>query len=115
MGHRAAGRDVVVAVGHDAGGAVAAADVRGACAVYRTVIALRAAGAELKHRAALGGTGDAAGLGGDQRLLVDCQQDHSFQELGLNHRAGNRDNRLAGEDRGALRHGPDVAFELEIF
>ena len=45
--------------------------------------ALRPAGAELQHRAATGGTGDAVGLGGDQALVV-MHRDGLGQRLALN-------------------------------
>ena len=114
MGHRAARRDVMVAVRHDAGCAMASTNIGGASAVHRAVVALRAAGAKLQHRASLGSAGDAAGLGGDQRLMVDGEQDHGFHELRLNHGTGHGDKGFAGENRRTLRHGPYIAREFKF-
>ena len=114
MRHRAAGRDAVVAVGQNAGSTLTAADEGCARTVDRAVIALCTAGAELEHGAALRGAGDAVRLGGDQRLVVDGQQNHGLNELRLNHRACNGDERLAREYRRALGDSPDIAFELEV-
>ena len=46
--------------------------------------------------------------------MVDGQQNHGLNELRLNHRACNGDERLAREYRRALGDSPDVAFELEV-
>ncbi len=50
--HRAAGRNLVVTVGQNAGRALTAADVGSACAEDGAVIALCTAGAELEHSTA---------------------------------------------------------------
>ena len=112
--HGAARRDLVVAVGQHAGRALAAADVGCARAVDRTVVALCTARTELEHGPALGRTGDAAGLGSDQGLVVDGQKDHRLDKLRLHHRPGNRHDRLTREDGRALGHRPHVALELEM-
>ena len=111
--HRAGGRDAEVARRHDAGGGAAAADVGGARAEVGSVIALGAACAELHDRAAGSGADDAAGLGGNQALMVEGDEQQRFQQLALDGRALDRDNRLLREDRHALLNGPDVAVQLE--
>mgnify|MGYP002924727548 CR=1 FL=1 len=77
--------------------------------------ALRAARAELEHRASLCGAADAAGLRGNQALVVDLQQQVRLHKLRLNGRGAHRDERLTREHGRALRHGPDVAGEAEVF
>ena len=114
MRHRAARGDFIVAVSQHAGCTLAAADIGCARSVDRAVISLRTARAELEHCAALRRAGDAAGLGGDQRLVVDGEQHHGLHELRLDHRPGDSHQRLAGEHGRAFRHGPYVAFELEM-
>ena len=46
--------------------------------------------------------------------MVDAQQQIGLNELGFDGRGPDGDQRLLGEDHGALGHGPDVAGELEI-
>ena len=46
--------------------------------------------------------------------MVDAQQQVGLNELGLDGRGADGDQRLLGEDHGALGHGPDIAGELEI-
>ena len=113
--HRAAGVHAVYLVRDRAGGAGAAADVGSARAEDRTVRALCAAGAELEHRAPVRRAADAAGLRGDQALVVDLQQQIRLHELRLNGGCAHRDERLTREHGRALRHGPDVAGEAEVF
>ena len=57
---------------------------------------------------------DAAGLGGNQTLVVELQQQIGFQQLGLNGRSTDRKDRFPGENGRPLRHGPDVAGKFEI-
>ena len=113
MGHRAAGRNAVELVGQRAGRAFAAADVSGARAVDRRVDALRPAGAEFQNGAALRGPHDAVGLRRDEALVVERQQQKRLDELRLNGGRADGHDRLAREDRRALRHGPDIAREAE--
>ena len=47
--------------------------------------------------------------------MVDRQQHHGFDELGLHHRPPDGHDGLVGEDGGALRHRPNVAGEAEVF
>jgi len=93
---------------------VAAADVGSTGTQHSSIGTLGPAGAELQHRAALSGPDDAVGLGSDEALVVDAQQQVGFDELGLDGGSPDGDQRLLGEDHGALGHGPDIAGELEV-
>ena len=114
MGHRAAGGNAVELVGQRAGRPPAAADVGRTRAVDRRIHALCAARAKFQHRPALGRARDAVGLGGDQALVVERQQQERLDELRLNGRRADRHDRLAREDGRPLRHGPDIAGEAEV-
>ncbi len=50
---------------------------------------------------------------GDQRLQVDDVEQAALGELRLRQRRGDAQDRLVGEEHGALRHGVDVAGEPE--
>ena len=113
MGHRAAGRNAVELIGQRTGRALAAADVSGACAINRCIDALCPAGAEFQNRAALRGPHDTVGLRCDEALMVERQQQKRLDKLRLNGRRADGHDRLAREDRRALRHGPDIAREAE--
>ena len=114
MGHGAAGGNAVDLVRDGAGRTGDTADVGGTGADDGGIRPLRPAGAELQHRAATGGTGDAVGLGGDQALMVDGQQREGLDELGLDGLGPDDDHGLTGKHRGSLRHGVDVAGEMEV-
>ena len=114
MRHRSDSRYPVIAVGDGAGGGVAASDIRGARAKNGRIVALGAAGAELKDRAVLRRTADTVGFCRDKRLMIDGQQHHSLDELRLDHRAAHDDYRLVREHRRALLDRPYVALEFEI-
>ena len=114
MGHGASGVHAVQLVGDGAGGAVAAADIGCSGTQNGGIRSLGPAGAEFQHRPALGGTDHPVGLGGDEALMVDAQKQERLNQLGLDGRGPDRDDRLLGEDRRSLRHGPDVAGEAEI-
>ena len=75
--------------------------------------ALRAAGAELHHAAALGRAGDAVGLRGDQALVIDGQQREGLDELRLDGGRAHNDHRLLREHGRPLRHGVNIAGEAE--
>ena len=107
------GGGAVHLVGHGAGGAGAAGDIAGPGAQQSAVGPLGPAGAELGHWPALGGPDDAVGLGGDEGLVVEGQQDVGLDKLGLNGGGADGEDGLPGEDGGALGHGPDVAGEAE--
>ena len=115
MGHGAGSGDPVELVRQDAGGACAAADVGGTGTVHSAAGTLGPACAELQHPSALGSPDDAAGLGGDEALVVDGQQQEGLDELGLDGGSPDGDEGLIGEDRGAFGDGIDIAGELEVF
>ena len=76
--------------------------------------ALRAAGAELHHAAALGRADDAVGLGGDQALVIDGQQARRSRRAAPRW-PGARTVTIGsfGEHGRPLRHGVNVAGEAE--
>ena len=114
MSHGPAGGNAEQLVGNRAGRALAAADIRRPGAGDGAVRALGPAGAELQHRAALRRAADAVGLGGDEALVVHRQQREGLDQLGLNGRSPDRQDRLPGENRRALGNSPDIARKLEI-
>ena len=73
-----------------------------------------AAGAELHDRAACGRAHDAVCLGGNQALVVEGDEQQRFQQLALDGRAFDGDDRLLREDRHTFLNGPNVAVQLEI-
>ena len=114
VGHGPCGGNAVDLVGNGAGGTCAAADKGGPGSGHGAGDALGPAGTEFQHGAAVSRPADAVGLGGDQALVVKLQQQIGLQQLGLNGRGADSKDRFPGEDRRALRHGPDVAGKLEI-
>ena len=114
VGHGAGGGGAVPLVRHGAGGGGAAGDIAGPRPQQRAVRPLGPAGTELSHRPALGGPDNPVGLGGDQGLVVQGQQDEGLYKLGLDRRGPHGHNRLVGEDRGALGDRPDVAGEFKV-
>ena len=114
MGHGAQSGHAELPVRHHTGGTGSACNIGGASAQNGAVSALGPAGAKLHHSPTLGSANHAAGLGGDQALVVDGQQDHGLDELGLDDRAAHRDDGLAGEDDLAFGNGPHVTFKFEI-
>ena len=114
MGHGAPGGHAVELVGDGAGGAGAAADVSSPRPVDGAAGALGPAGAELQHGAAPGGPDDAVGLGGDEALVVDGQQQEGLQQLGLDGGGPDGEDGLVGEHRGSFGDGVDVAGEAEV-
>ena len=114
MRHRARGGNAVDLVGHGAGSARAAADERSPRAGDSARDALRAARAELEHGAALCRAADAARLRGDQALVVELKQHIGLQQLRLDSRGADGDDRLHREDGRALWYRPDIACEFEI-
>ena len=114
MGHSAAGRHAEQLVGNGAGRALAAADKGRPCAGDGSVGTLGPAGAEFQHHPALRGPDDAVGLGGDEALVIEDQQQEGLHQLGLNGRGPDGDYRLPGEDGRTLRNGPDIAGKPEI-
>ena len=114
VGHGASGGHAEDPVREGAGRALAPADVGGPGAGDGGVRPLGPAGAELQHRAALRRPDDAVCLGGDEALVVQAQQGEGLDELGLDGRGPDRQDRLPGEDGRPLGDGPDVAGELEM-
>ena len=114
MGHGAAGRDAEELVGNGAGRALTAADIGRPGAGDGTVGALGPAGTEFQHRSPLGRPDDAVGLGGNEALVVDGQQQEGLDQLGLNGLGPDGDHRLPGKDGRTLGDGPNVAGEFEI-
>ena len=113
VGHGAPGGGTIHLVGQGAGGAGAAGDIGRPGTQHSGVGALGPAGPELAHRAAVGGPDDAVGLGGDEGLVVEGEQQEGLDELGLNGGGADGEEGLPGEDGSALRHSPQVAREAE--
>jgi hypothetical protein len=78
-----------------------------------TKAARAAAEAEVHDSASGGGLDDARGLGGDERGEVDHGEQVRLDELRLGQRRGDLQDRLVGEDDGALGHRADLAGEAE--
>ena len=114
MSHGAAGLHAEMLVGYGAGSAVTAADIGCSCAQNGSIGALCPAGAEFQNGSAIRSTNHTVGLGGDQALVIDGQQQIGFDQLGLNGRSPDGDDGFLGEHGRTLRHGPDIAGELEI-
>ena len=75
---------------------------------------LRAAGTEFQHRPPFRGAADAAGLGGDQALVVKLKQHIGFQKLRLDGRRPHGDDRLSRENGGSFGNCPDITVETEV-
>ena len=114
VGHGAAGGHAVHLVRDGAGRTGTAADIGRPRTDNGRVGPLGTAGAELQHRAALGGPDDTVGLGGDQTLVVDGQQGERLDQLRLDGRCADHHQRLLGEHRRTLRNGVDIAGEAEV-
>ena len=65
------------------------------------------------HAAAVGRQHDPRGLAGDQRLEVDDRQQRRLDELRLDQRGRDAQERLVLEERRPLGHRPDVAREAQ--
>ena len=46
--------------------------------------------------------------------MVDCQQNHGFNELSLHNRAFNSDDRFTGENRSSLGNAVYIALKFKI-
>ena len=114
VGHGAAGRHTVHGVGEGAGSTGSTADVGRAGADDSAVRTLSAAGAKLQHGAALSSPDDAVGLGGDQALMIDGQQQVGFNQLRLNGGSLDGQDGLVGEDGRAFRDSVDITGEFEV-
>ena len=115
MRHRAAGRNAVDLIGERARRSGAAADIRRSCTQNRRVASLCAPGAEFQNNSALCRAADTVCLRRNQALMVESQQQESFNQLRLDCGRSHGENRLLRENRRALRHGPDIAREAEAF
>ena len=73
-----------------------------------------AAGAEIADHAPLRRAHDAVGFGGDQRLVVDLQQNGRFDDLRLDQRRDHRHHRRVGIHHRALAQRVEVAGEAEM-
>ena len=113
VGHGAPCRGAVHLVSQGAGSTGAAGDVRGPSPQDGSVGSLRPAGAELAHRPPICRPHDAVGLGGDEGLVVQGEQQEGFDELGLNGGRPDGEEGLPGEDGRAFGHRPDIAGKPE--
>ena len=114
MGHSAGSGNSEIPGRHDAGGGPAAADIRRTGAEIGGIITLRTAGAELHDGTTFRRAADAVGLGGDEALVVEGDQQQRLQQLAFDGRALHRDDGLVGEDGYPLLNGPDVAVQLKM-
>ena len=114
MRHRSVRRDAESEIGPGIRGCACAADVRRPRAVIRCVEALRPAGPEFEDRSPLSRAADSILFCRDQGLMIDCQQDHRLDQLRLNNRTADANDRFAGKNRRAFRDRPYVALKLEI-
>ena len=115
MGHGACRRYAVIPVGHDAGRAGTTADIGRSGAQNGAIAALSTAGAEFQHRPPLSRPHHPVGFGGDQALVVDGEQHHGFDKLGLGHRATHGDDGFAGENGSAFGDAPYITGKFEVF
>jgi hypothetical protein len=106
-------RNAVAEAGFGVAGSDAAADVGCASGQYAGFGRVRAARAEIHHRAALGDLDDARRLGRDQRLKADGREQVCFGDLRFHQGRANSQERLVGEDGRAFRHGEEIAGEAE--
>ena len=115
MRHGTAGRNAVQFIRESAGRSRTSAYVRRTGTQHRRRFSVGTPGAEFRYGASVGGTNDAAGLGGDQRLMIDLQKDVGFHKLCFDDGSADGDDRLSGEDHRSLRHRPYVAGKAEGF
>ena len=113
MCHRTRGRHAVDHIADGAGGRAATADIRGACAEDRALRALCAAGAEFGNGTSFCSADDAVCLRRDERLQVDGQEHKGLDDLCLDDRGTDGQDRLTRENGGTLTHCPDIAREAE--
>ena len=106
--------DAVNLIRNGTGSAITAADVGSAGTQNGCVSALGTTGAEFQNGTALGCADNTVGLGCNQALMVDTQQQECFDELCLNGRSTNGDDRLVGENGSTFRHSPYVASKAEV-
>src|SRR5687768_13320600 len=111
-------RDAVANTGQYVRRGVHAADVSGTRSRKGTVRSLGAAQTELENLTAVGGQTDTGRLRGDETLEVDDVQQCRLDQLSLQQRTANAQQRLVLKNDGALRERIDIALEpqaAEIF
>ena len=114
MGHGSQCGNTIDLVRDRTGGSDAAADVCGTCAGHSSRDSLCTTGAEFHHGTALGGTDNTVCFRGDEALVVQCQQNISLDELGLDRGSLYRHKRFHGEDGGSFGDCPDISGKLEV-
>ena len=114
MSHGTAGRHTEELVGNRTGRSLAAADVGCSGTHNSTVGTLGPAGAKLQHSPSLGGTDHTVCLGGNEALVVQCQQQIRLNKLCLNGRSPDRQHGFLGENRRAFGDSINIAGELEV-
>jgi len=97
VSHGPKDRNIEMLATQGAGSACCAGDVSSSGPEYGSIIALSSARAKFEHGAAFGCAYDPGGFGGDQALVVDGNQEHGFDHLGLDDRTAHLDNRLMRE------------------
>ena len=112
MGVGAAHGDAVPLSRQHVGHAAAAAHEGRAVAAHAAVGALGTAQAELGHPPAGSRVRHARRLGSDEGLEVHAVEYAGLEQLALHEGAGHAQQRLAGEDHGAVGHGVDVDLQL---
>ena len=115
MSHCAACRNAVKLVGQRACRACAAADISSPCAENGSGSSLSAARTEFENRPSLSGAHDAVSLGGDKGLVIEHEKHVGFDQLRLDRRGADGENRLVRENGSSLGNSPDVAGEAEAF
>ena len=114
MGHGSTGSNAVKLVGNGTGGAVAAADIRGSGTQNCCIHALCPARTKFHHRTSLSRSYHPIGLGSDQALMIDTQQQEGFDQLGLDSRGTDSNDGFFGKYRRSFGNRPDIAGKVEI-
>ena len=112
MGVGAAERYIVVASRPDVARSVASPEVGRSRGGESPVQSLRPPQPELQYRVAARRSLDAGGFGGDQGGEIHHRQQGGFQQLYLQQRAFNTEQRLVGQHDLPFRHGVDTAGPL---
>ena len=73
-----------------------------------------AAQRKVNHWPALGGMDAARGFSGDERLQMELIDDERLDDLGLNDRRGDFQNRFVFKKYFSFRNRPNVAREAEL-
>ena len=91
-----------------------ATDVSGATGGNTTIDTLGSSQPEFQHCIIAGCLTDAGGSCCNQRLEVDNVQQHRLDNLALNNRASDSQQRLVWKDDGAFGNRVDVAFQFQL-